>query len=251
MPRKPRPPEVEQSTNDADNAPPAVPDERSPIDPMGAPDAPTVLAQDDDGELVEVINADAPPKRQKRSKKAERRAKEAEDRIEDTVAGWPPIPDKRSSTETRVRFIIGLMADGKWECYLSRAPLAQAWGVSDSRIKQYSAEAFRRLNFDDPAEIAERRISLVRWVAKLRERAARATNDVTGLPEWADCLKAVELEAKLLGIEIDSKRRLEVTSPDGLGLAELFVRLDEKPASTPPEEPQASPKPKRMRKPKA
>lgn len=146
----------------------------------------------------------------------------------------PPIPDRRCGTPKRIAYIVAVMAAGQWNGYVTRAKLAEAWGISDSRVRQYSAEASRMLYADDdPEELAQKRRSLAAWVAAQRERAARMTSFVTGLPDFGAALKATELEAKLLGIEFESKRRVELTGKNGGpvdltgGLAALFAEPDD------------------------
>lgn len=126
----------------------------------------------------------------------------------------PAPPPRESSTEERVIFVAGEMASGRWDGYVSRVPLAMAWGVTDDRIRQLATEAHRLLAYD-PAERDQKRASLAAFCAQQRERASRERNMVTGLPDFGAALKAAELEAKFIGIELATKATVEVTGKDG------------------------------------
>jgi len=172
---------------------------------------------------TELEAEEPPPERPPEAKRRQRAI-----RFEDGTAALPseelpPIPPKSSTTEQRIQYIVQVMAMARWEGYVSRAPLAAAWGISDSRVRQYSAEASRTLYADDPQEREENRQQLAASMRRLRDQASRMIDQRSALPDFRSVIAAAELEAKLLGIEIDSKRRVELT---GKGGSALVVTLD-------------------------
>ena len=108
----------------------------------------------------------------------------------------------QSSKEDRVLFIVEEMAHGRWDGYASRAAIAEACGLAEATIRHDSAEAHRIVAYD-PQEREEKRRSLAAFIAKQRERASEMVNMITGLPDFGAMCKATELEAKLVGIELD------------------------------------------------
>lgn len=139
----------------------------------------------------------------------------------------PPIPDRNAGTSARIAHIVAVMSRGRWDGFPSRVPLAQAWGISDSRVRQFAAEASRMLySIDDPAELDQKRRTLATITAQQRERAAKMISRKTELPDFGSVAKFIELEAKLLGIPIDNKR-VELTGKDGGPLAVSLDDVDE------------------------
>jgi hypothetical protein len=160
------------------------------------------------------------PRKEDREAQAAERAQLAADLER---AGHVRIPPGRESTvKERVEYIIAAMSDCTWNGFASRAPLVELWGVTDSTIRNYSAEAWRALKLD-PQGLAEHRQALASWVSKQRERAASMVNENTGLPDWSGARGWTELECKLLDIEIDTKR-VEMTGKDG---GPISVTLDD------------------------
>lgn len=149
-----------------------------------------------------------------------------------------PPPDRASSTVERVRYIADEMAGGRWDGYNSRAPLAEIWGITDSTVRNYSAEAHRLCEFE-PQEILERRRSLGAFVAVQRARASRMVSRVTGLPDFGSVLRAAELEAKFIGIDLEPPEKT-----DGAGVAmriEIMAEQPESPVMAAPADPTAGP----------
>jgi len=96
--------------------------------------------------------------------------------------------------------------------YATRAELSEVWGVSDSAIKNYAAEASRNLKMD-AAELEQDRIAHAAFVREIRDRAATEVNVVTGLPDFAAALKADEMIGKWEGHNL--AQRIELTGKDG------------------------------------
>jgi hypothetical protein len=102
--------------------------------------------------------------------------------------------------EQRVRHIAQLMARGEWlNSYSRRCELAASWGVTESAIKHYSAEAHRLLAFD-PDERDELRTTLANRMLNIAEDAFARQNEVTGLPDYRSAIQALELFAKFASI---------------------------------------------------
>jgi hypothetical protein len=133
----------------------------------------------------------------------------------------------KSSKEDRVNFIVDEMANGRWDGYSSRAAIAEACGLAEATIRHDSAEAHRIVAYD-PQEREEKRRTLAAFIAKQRERASEMVNVVTGLPDFGAMCKATELEAKLVGIELD--KSTPMTGPDR---PVVEIRVLSAPAETP------------------
>jgi len=135
------------------------------------------------------------------------------------------VPGTDSTKEERIAYIVGEMSALRWNGYETRLPLTWAWGVGDSAIRAYAAEASRSLAID-PEEREAHRQALAKWVGLQRERASRMVNTVTGLPDFSAVFKGAELEAKLSKIELDN-RKVELTGKDGgpimAGLAPIIM----------------------------
>lgn len=160
--------------------------------------------------------ATTPPKPPKGRKKwvavVTSRARELDEQVK--AGSIPAPPGLESTVEERVSFIADEMASGRWEAYASRAILAKAWGIGDERVRQLASEAHRLVAFD-PEERDRKRASLAAFCAKTRDRASTMLNDITGLPDFGSALKAAELEAKFIGIELATTNKVEVTGKDG------------------------------------
>jgi hypothetical protein len=135
-------------------------------------------------------------------------------------------PTRDSIVAQRVEYVAAEMAAGRWDGYRSRLPLAQRWGVEDSTVRNYSTEAHHLVAYSQQ-ERDEKRRSLAAFVAVQRERAQSMTSLITGLPDFGAVLKAAELEAKFLGIELDGPKRLEVSGRGGGPLAISIDEIDE------------------------
>jgi hypothetical protein len=140
-------------------------------------------------------------------------------------ASVPPIPDKRSGVKTRVAYVVALMSAGKYNGYVSRQPMAKTWGVSDSVVRNYTAEAHRLLTTDDPGELEHRRNSLSAFLAKRREEAAVVVDSRSGIPDYKAVATLTELEAKLLGIPL-APVKVEHTGKDGGPIALTLDDVD-------------------------
>lgn len=146
----------------------------------------------------------------------------------------PPPPGPESTVQERVEYIANEMVLGRWDGYISRAPLAKAWALTDSRVQQIATEAHRLVAYD-PQQREEKRMALAAFVAQQRERAAAMKNRITGLPDFAAALKAAELEAKFVGIEFE-----EQVVRDEVAMR-IVVEADDAPAAPAPSESSAPP----------
>lgn len=91
--------------------------------------------------------------------------------------------------------------------------LSAAWGVVDSTIRDYAAEASRRLRLE-PEEIEAAKVRHAIACEDVRKQALTTFNAITGLPDFGAALKAIDLTAKFEGVEVE-KTRLELTGKDG------------------------------------
>jgi hypothetical protein len=102
--------------------------------------------------------------------------------------------------ESRVRHIAQLMSRGEWlNSYRMRCELAAEWGVTESAIRGYSAEAHRLLA-TDPEERKQLRDALANTFLSIAAEARARTSSVTGLPDMQSALKALELYAKFASV---------------------------------------------------
>lgn len=139
--------------------------------------------------------------------------------IAGAVAPPAEIPVLATPSE-RVAFIVGLMRELAWPSWPAslqfRARLAEAWGVSDSSIRSYSAEAHRVIELD-PADRVDVAQDIARRCDKVAEDALNHVNEQTGLPDYGAALRAFEMKAKFLGAEPPK----EVKLSGGVSLATL------------------------------
>lgn len=127
------------------------------------------------------------------------------------------------SVAERVAHIIQLMSEGRYEGAATRLVLAQKWNVSDDVVRTNAAEAHRQLSAD-PEEVVRQKASLAAFCGRMREQAATKRNKVTGLADVSAALKAAELQAKFMGIDIEPAKKVELT---GSGGGPVSVTLDE------------------------
>lgn len=136
---------------------------------------------------------------------------------------------KLTTKDERVHYVVGLMRRNEWPSFPEsrkfRAELAAKWGVSDSSVKAYAAEAHRIVALD-PDERAELQERLGRSLLEMAEEARASKNKVTDLPDYPSAIRATEMAAKFLGIEFEQKVKLSgsVALED---LDELRKRIDE------------------------
>lgn len=119
----------------------------------------------------------------------------------------PPPPETipvLATADERIAFIADLMREFAWPSFPAslqfRKRLSDAWGVSDSSIRSYSAQAHRLIEVDP-----QDRLDIARDVAEkcdaVFEDAINHVSEQTGLPDYANALKALEMKAKYLGAE--------------------------------------------------
>lgn len=132
-----------------------------------------------------------------------------------SVAKAPPA--------ARVAEIRRLMSEGRYEGAATRLQLAEKYGVGEAAIMRDAAEAHHQLAAD-PEEVARQKASLAAFCGRMREQAATNRNEVTGLADVSSALKAAELQAKFMGIDIEPAKKVELT---GAGGGPVSVTLDE------------------------
>lgn len=126
----------------------------------------------------------------------------------------PDPPGPESKVDQRVEHCWLLMSRGLWRNYATRVELSAAWGVADTTIRDYAAEASRRLRLE-PEELDAAKVRHRLACEDLRQQALTTFNEVTGMPDFGAALKATELAAKFEGVEIDAKQKIELTGKDG------------------------------------
>jgi len=101
----------------------------------------------------------------------------------------------------RVRYIMSLMASGEWlRSRFYRLELAELWGVTDSAIKLYSAEASRALEFD-PEETAQLKAQLAATFLRLAKAAEMNVNQITGQSDLKTAIDAMRLYGDYAGCD--------------------------------------------------
>lgn len=160
--------------------------------------------------------------RPKKRREAEGRLREAlKEKAPQQATAVPPAtgspPDrKKASVETveeRIRHIADLMTSAKYNGYVTRHELATLWGITDSTVRNYAAEAHRLVSFD-PEERERMRISLAASARNIGERASTLTNHMTGMPDFPSALSAIKLQATMIGLDVET-RRIELSGKNG------------------------------------
>lgn len=123
----------------------------------------------------------------------------------------PQSASLASNKEERVKWVCDVMVADDWpawpESLAYREELARVWGVSVSSVKAYAAEAHRIVAID-PEDREQLRAEIAKKMKALGEDAASMTSKVTGLPDFASALKALNDYAKFAGIELETKIKL-------------------------------------------
>jgi len=112
----------------------------------------------------------------------------------------PELADKSA----RVAWIVDRMRELTWpvfpESLRYRQRLAMVWGVSESTIRDYSAEAHRVVELD-PIDRAQMSYDIARKMDAISEDALATINEQTGLPDYGSAIRALEAKARFLGAE--------------------------------------------------
>lgn len=145
----------------------------------------------------------------------------------------------RTTVSERVVYIAGLMSRDRWERRVTEAELSGVWGVGVSAIRNYAAEASRSFRLS-PEEKEALRENLRAAARHARRVAMTERSKVTGLRDIGAALKAIELEARLIGL--DAAPEQGAPAP-----AEIVVRYGEQ---LPPEDDAESPAPGTERPPR-
>jgi hypothetical protein len=137
----------------------------------------------------------------------------------------PELEDKSA----RVGWIVDRMRELSWprwpESLKYRQRLAAAWGVAESTVRDYSAEAHRTVELDpvDKSMVAE---DIARTLDAIAQDALATVNEVTGLPDYGSAIRALEAKAKFLGAE--PTKQVHVTGTVSLeDLRSLKDRIDD------------------------
>lgn len=120
----------------------------------------------------------------------------------------PGAKDVEPTTTARVRYCAGLMAEDLWPMFphaeAFRCRLGKVWGVAESTVKNYSAEAHRMLKLD-PEEIAQLKLSLASRFRAIAEHALDNVSKISGLPDYRSAHDAYKTYGQFAGIEFDQK----------------------------------------------
>lgn len=117
-----------------------------------------------------------------------------------------PMPGPDSPVADRVEYVVQLMHTGQWDGYPTRMALATAWGIAESTVRNYSAEAKHRL-LGDPEEREQMRAALAGKAMEVLGDTQVTRHDLTGMRDNMAALRAIELTAKLMGIDLDVAKR--------------------------------------------
>lgn len=122
----------------------------------------------------------------------------------------PALGDARD----RVGWIVDRMRDLSWPVWPQslrfRQRVAEAWGISESTVRNYTAEAHRVVELDavDRAQVAQ---DIARQLDAVAQDALSCVNEVTGLPDYPSVIRALESRAKFLGAEPSREVKLSGT----------------------------------------
>jgi hypothetical protein len=113
-----------------------------------------------------------------------------------------PVP---KTPDERVRYIVAIMRRNEWPRFPNalayRQRLADEWGCAESTVRGYAAEAHRTVALD-PEERAQLQQELGKSLLDIAEEARASVNQQTQLPDFANAIRATEVAAKFLGIEL-------------------------------------------------
>ena len=112
-------------------------------------------------------------------------------------------PGLGCSVPERIAWIAHLMARSEWLGRRSLYELSQAWALDMSTVRKASAEASRRLQAE-PDQLESERERFAEEAAEVKVVAKRSRNKMTGLPDFASWLKAIELQGRYRGIDPDA-----------------------------------------------
>ena len=137
--------------------------------------------------------------------------------------------EKARITAQRVQAIVDMMASLKW--HPREIPkLAKRWGISESRVKNLSAEASRvvKAATGDPEQIRAKFVTALEQIATDARAAKRTLFDskgkrhVVSAPDFNAATRALGTAADLMGLK---RSELEVTGKDGAPLQTGVVVL--------------------------
>jgi hypothetical protein len=117
------------------------------------------------------------------------------------------------------------MSEAKWQTRVTDRQLSAAWGVTLSTIRNYSSEAHRNLMFD-PGEREELRLRLALECEQVKRAALSVPSKVTGQIDVSGAIRAMEFQARVLGLNIDSG-----TSPDRSAAPQITIVAPDDPPS--------------------
>lgn len=140
-----------------------------------------------------------------------------------------PEPPHGDEVENRIHAIMDLMRDLRWRRGASGPMLAKQWGLHEQRVKEYAAEASKRLRaeYEDPERNAVSVYSTLETVM-----FDGATSSVPG--EKAAAVNAARLMSELLGM--GPKKEVEVPSDKPIRFIVETVSAERPKVEEPPSE---------------
>jgi len=115
----------------------------------------------------------------------------------------PPLTGKDDKS-ARIAWIVDRMRELSWPVFphslAYRQRLAMAWGVSESTVRDYSAEAHRVIQLD-PVDRAMVAYDIARTMDAITQDALATVNEQTGLPDYGSAIRAQTEKARFLGAE--------------------------------------------------
>ncbi len=121
-------------------------------------------------------------------------------------------PGPESSVVDRVAWCRHLMVAWEWYGASTRRELSALWGVAESTVMNYSAEAHRSIQ-RSPEELESERLVHASNAERIMLDAYSRASNITGLPDYSAALKANEQAAAFKGLEL--KAKVELTGKDG------------------------------------
>lgn len=98
------------------------------------------------------------------------------------------------------------MSADEWPEYPESMPfrtkLAGVWGITESTVRNITAEASNFLKMD-PVELEQARIALAKRCRRIADDASTSYNHITGLCDYKSELDALDRFAKYMGIDAE------------------------------------------------
>lgn len=166
--------------------------------------------------------------KKKTSKKAPKKAKESPESVPEREVS--AAAQTAQTPADRIDVCEELMITGKWAGRTTHRTLANLWGVGLGRVRQYSAEASRRIRKDvSPEERAERRSMALGYLDRVKQLAVSGQ----GRKDLSAGISAVKLEGQICGFVVEKHEIQTTTGPfEGWTVEELdhYEQTGESPA---------------------